>query len=59
MGNYCLLNDILIESSEINSFFFIQFILLHKSTNSIFIAIKEIIKSTNGDMDFSEEFAII
>ena len=37
----------------------IQYILLHKTTNSIFIANKEIIKIANGEMDFPEEFAII
>ena len=42
-----------------NQFNSIQYILLHKTTNSMFIANKEIIKSTNGEMDFPEEFAII
>ena len=37
----------------------IQYMLLHKTTNNMYLAIKEIIKSTNGKMDFSEEFAII
>ena len=34
----------------------IQYILLHKTTNNMFIANEEIIKSTNGEIDCFQKY---
>ena len=46
-----LLRNLLVNKTlYFNNIFKCQYILLHKTTNSMFIANKEIIKSTNGDL---------